>query len=157
MGPRALALGGRHVPTLVRSGRRVLVVVVQCRSGGGLAAGWARGDFFSCDGGFRGNGDAALLRTVARTNLPRRDRETQAVLSKALATAPRRASSRGVSKIRTGRPGDPRGRTEHGCDLIVMAPVRAGVAGWLHSSQTERVLRRASIAVLVTRWPPTIR
>jgi nucleotide-binding universal stress UspA family protein/hemerythrin-like domain-containing protein len=39
-----------------------------------------------------------------------------------------------------------------GCDLIVMATRgRRGVAGWLHSSQTERVLRQCPVALLVTR------
>jgi nucleotide-binding universal stress UspA family protein/hemerythrin-like domain-containing protein len=39
-----------------------------------------------------------------------------------------------------------------GCDLIVMASRgRRGVAGWLHSSQTERVLRQCPVALLVTR------
>jgi hemerythrin-like domain-containing protein len=39
------------------------------------------------------------------------------------------------------------------CDLIVMASrgVRQGVLGWLHSSQTERVLRQSPVALLVTR------
>lgn len=39
-----------------------------------------------------------------------------------------------------------------GADLIVMASRGArGAASWLHSSQTERVLRHAPIALLVTR------
>lgn len=39
-----------------------------------------------------------------------------------------------------------------GCDLIVMATRgRRGVSGWLHSSQTERVLRQCPVALLVTR------
>jgi nucleotide-binding universal stress UspA family protein/hemerythrin-like domain-containing protein len=39
------------------------------------------------------------------------------------------------------------------CDLIVMASRGggSGLSGWLHSSQTERVLRRAPVALLVTR------
>jgi nucleotide-binding universal stress UspA family protein/hemerythrin-like domain-containing protein len=39
------------------------------------------------------------------------------------------------------------------CDLIVMASrgPRGGLVGWLYSSQTERVLRRAPVALLVTR------
>ena len=40
----------------------------------------------------------------------------------------------------------------NGCDLIVMATHGLrGVAGWLHTSQTERVLRHSPVAVLVTR------
>ena len=40
----------------------------------------------------------------------------------------------------------------HGADLIVMASRGLrGISGWLHSSQTERVLRRAAVALLVTR------
>ena len=40
----------------------------------------------------------------------------------------------------------------NGCDLIVMASrgVR-GIASWLHSSQTERVLRQSIVALLITR------
>jgi len=39
------------------------------------------------------------------------------------------------------------------CDLIVMASrgPRGGLVGWLYSSQTERVLRRAPASLLVTR------
>jgi nucleotide-binding universal stress UspA family protein/hemerythrin-like domain-containing protein len=40
-----------------------------------------------------------------------------------------------------------------GCDLIVMASrgPRGGLPGWMYSSQTERVLRRSPVALLVTR------
>ena len=43
------------------------------------------------------------------------------------------------------------------CDLIVMASrgPRGGLVGWLYSSQTERVLRRAPTSLLVTRVATT--
>jgi nucleotide-binding universal stress UspA family protein/hemerythrin-like domain-containing protein len=80
--------------------------------------------------------------------------ETNALLSKAAASA----RSAGVDCSSVARTSDRPAEAivevavEQGCDLIVMAShgVRRGL-GWLASSRTERVLRRAPVALLVSR------
>lgn len=79
---------------------------------------------------------------------------TNALLTKALASA-QAAGVRCESVARTSdRPAEMivEEAQRLGCDLIVMASHgRAGALSWLHGSQTERVLRRAPVALLVTR------
>jgi hypothetical protein len=80
--------------------------------------------------------------------------ESNVVLLKALATARMSGvACEGVSRV-SDRPSEAivEAAIACGADLIVMASrgVR-GLASWLHSSQTERVLKRSPVALLVTR------
>lgn len=124
----------------------------------------ARLSFFHATADLGATGEGELLRTIA----PEQFREeavgeTHAVLAKAAASA----AAAGVpcqTLCRTSdRPAEAivQAASAQHCDLIVMASrgVRRGVGGWLHTSQTERVLRDSPVALLVTRValndPPT--
>lgn len=111
--------------------------------------------FFHATPDLSATGDGALLRTMAPSEFfDAAIGNTNAVLSKAR-----------VMALAAGVPCE----TEHkvcdhpaeailetvklrGCDLIVMASrgVR-GLASWLHSSQTERILKQSPVALLITR------
>jgi nucleotide-binding universal stress UspA family protein/hemerythrin-like domain-containing protein len=81
--------------------------------------------------------------------------EGNAVLLKAIAAAKAAGvSCAGITRT-SDHPADAivRVAKDQGCDLIVMAShgPASGWRSWLHSSQTERVLRQASVPLLVTR------
>ena len=116
----------------------------------------ARITFFHALKDWAATGDGSLLRTVD----PERFGEaalgdSNSILAKALASA--RAAliqCQGVSRV-CDRPADAivDAVAQLQCDLIVMSSRggRGALGGWLHNSQTERVLRRAPVALLVTR------
>lgn len=111
--------------------------------------------FFHATPDLAATGDGALLRTLtptAFTDVALGD--TNAVLSKAKMFAlVAGVACEGEYKV-CDRPAEAilDAAKMHGCDLIVMASrgVR-GLAGWLHSSQTERVLKQSPVALLITR------
>lgn len=80
----------------------------------------------------------------------------QAVLAKAMAAAAARGVPGVPSMALSGAPGEAivAAASAHHCDLIVMASRGEADRGWLRrrrESQTERVLRRAPVPLLVTR------
>jgi nucleotide-binding universal stress UspA family protein/hemerythrin-like domain-containing protein len=116
----------------------------------------ARITFFHATRDFSATGDGALLRSVDPTLFAESAvGDTNVLLTKAMAAA----SAAGVpcdSEASTSdRPAEAilEAAERLKCDLIVMASrgTAGGWAGWLNSSQTERVLRHAPIALLVTR------
>jgi nucleotide-binding universal stress UspA family protein/hemerythrin-like domain-containing protein len=124
----------------------------------------ARISFFHATADLAATEDGDLLRMIAPAEFNEAAQgATHAVLARAAASA----SALGVpceTLSRTcDRPAEAivEAAQSRACDLIVMASrgVRHGIAGWLHSSQTERVLRQSPIALLVTRVaannPPT--
>lgn len=115
----------------------------------------ARITFFHATADYLATGEGALLHAedhsgfeLAATGV------TNVVLFKALASAEAAGvQCKGLSRT-SDRPAEAivEAATQHGADLIVMASRGLrGLAGWLHSSQTERVLRQAPVALLVTR------
>jgi nucleotide-binding universal stress UspA family protein/hemerythrin-like domain-containing protein len=116
----------------------------------------ARVTFFHATPDWGATGEGALIQTVD----PQLFAEasvggTNALLAKAMASA-KAAGVECAGLSRTcDRPAEAilDAADAQECDLIVMASRGASgpFGGWLHSSQTERVLRRASIALLVTR------
>lgn len=116
----------------------------------------ARISFFHAAGDLAATEEGDLLRLIAPEEFTEAARgDTLAVLARAAASA----GARGVpcdsmSRV-CDRPAEAivQAAQERGCDLIVMASrgVRQGPAGWLHNSQTERVLRQSPVALLVTR------
>ena len=115
----------------------------------------ARVTFFHATPDYAATSDGALLRSIEPVQFAEEARgETDSVLSKAMVTA-RHAGveCRGVART-SDRPAEAivQVARDEGCDLIVMATRGArGVSAWLHASQTERVLRLAPVALLVTR------
>ena len=116
----------------------------------------ARITFFHANPDWSSTGDGALLMAVNPALFSKvAPGETNTVLMKATAAA--KASGVPCEAIvhTSDHPADAIVRTaqEQGCDLIVMAshgPV-SGWGSWLRDSQTERVLRHAPVALLVTR------
>lgn len=115
----------------------------------------ARLTFFHATADLGATGEGALLRSIRPGQFAAVARgETDSVLTKALVSA-RHA---GVECDGVARTSDRRAEAivqmarEMNCDLIVMASRGAkGVSAWLHSSQTEHVLKQAPVALLVTR------
>lgn len=116
----------------------------------------ARITFFHATPDLGATEDGALLRTLDPTVFEDAAiGDTNVLLSKAMATA----SAGGVpcaSEVTTSdRPAEAilEAVERLECDLIVMASrgTSGKWTGWLNSSQTERVLRRAPVALLVTR------
>lgn len=100
------------------------------------------------------SGVLALAERLAGVDSPLA--EGHALLAKAGAAASRRGVESSGSATASERPAEAIAAAARGlgCDLIVMASrgaARGGWTGWLHTSQTERVLRRAPVALLVTR------
>jgi nucleotide-binding universal stress UspA family protein/hemerythrin-like domain-containing protein len=116
----------------------------------------ARITFFHATADWGATDEGALMRAIDPALFAETvRRQTNALLAKAMAGA--RASNvdcNGVAQI-GDRPAEAilEAAQRHGCDLIVMASrgARGGLGGWLHSSQTERLLRQAPVALLVTR------
>jgi len=111
--------------------------------------------FFHATADLGATDDGALLRVIEPEQFDELARgETDSLLCKAMVAA-RHAGvkCRAVARI-ADQPAQAivEAADEAGCDLIVMASHGArGVSRWLHGSQTERVLRQSSIALLVTR------
>ncbi len=79
---------------------------------------------------------------------------TNALLTKAMASAKAANVPSHAAAQSSDKPAEAiiEAAQTHGCDLIVMASRGKGfTSGWLHSSQTEMVLRNAPVALLVTR------
>jgi nucleotide-binding universal stress UspA family protein/hemerythrin-like domain-containing protein len=111
--------------------------------------------FFHATPDLAATGDGALLRTMAPSEFhDAAIGDTNAVLSKAR-----------IMALAAGVPCETEHKVcdhpaeaildavkLHSCDLIVMASrgVR-GLASWLHSPQTERVLKQSPVALLITR------
>jgi hemerythrin-like domain-containing protein/nucleotide-binding universal stress UspA family protein len=111
--------------------------------------------FFHATADLAATGDGALLRTLAPQEFPTAAvGATHVVLSKARAAARAGGVPCEIAHKVCDRPAEAilEAALLGKCDLIVMASrgVR-GVASWLHSSQTERVFRLSSIALLITR------
>lgn len=116
----------------------------------------ARITFFYATPDWGATGDGAFIRSVhpqlfAQTSVG----NTNALLEKALTSAvAAKVESQGFART-CDRPAQAivDAAVAHGCDLIVMASrgEKGPFAGWLHTSQTERVLKSAPIALLVTR------
>lgn len=111
--------------------------------------------FFHATADLSATGDGALLRTIDPQQFSSAAvGDTHAVLSKARATADAAGVACETEHKVCDRPAEAilEAARLGNCDLIVMASrgVR-GVASWLHSSQTERVLRQSPIALLITR------
>lgn len=115
----------------------------------------ARISFFHATTDLSAASDGDLLRTVSPNEFKAdAGGQTHAVLAKAAASA----AAAGVPCENLSRTCDRPAEAiieaaqSRGCDLIVMASRgQRGLAGWLHTSQTERVLRQSAIALLVTR------
>ncbi|HEX3140084.1 MAG TPA: universal stress protein [Rhizobacter sp.] len=116
----------------------------------------ARITFFHATPDWGATSEGEITRLVAPERFPELALgQTNAVLTKALASA-KVAGVPCDSVARTNdRPAEAIVEVAQslGCDLIVMASHGKGgsLSGWLHNSQTERVLRRAPVALLVTR------
>ena len=115
----------------------------------------ARVSFFHATADLSATSDGDLLRLLSPHEFKEEALgQTHAVLAKAAASA----ASLGVpcetlSRI-CDRPAEAivEAAQARGCDLIMMASRgHRGISGWLHSSQTERVLRHSPLALLVTR------
>lgn len=111
--------------------------------------------FFHATPDLSATGEGALLRTMAPSEfLDAAIGDTNAVLSKAKIIALVAGVSCETEHKVCDHPAEAilEALKLHGCDLIVMASrgVR-GLASWLHSSQTERVLKKSPVALLITR------
>ena len=111
--------------------------------------------FFHATPDLSATGDGALLRTMAPSEFSDAAiGETNAVLSKAKIMALAADVPCETEYKVCDHPAEAilEAAKLHGCDLIVMASrgVR-GIASWLHGSQTERVLKQAPVALLITR------
>jgi len=111
--------------------------------------------FFHATPDLSATGDGVLLRTLAPdafSNAVLGD--TNAVLSKARISAVVAGVTCETEHKVCDHPAEAilDAVQRHDCDLIVMASrgVR-GFASWLHSSQTERVLKQSPVALLITR------
>jgi len=120
--------------------------------------------FFHATADFGATGEGELMRVIAPASF--RDEalgETHQVLAKAMASGASQSVPCVACHRTSDRPAEAivQAAKEQDCDLIVMASRGApgGIAGWLHTSQTERVLRDSPVALLVTRVgakaPPT--
>jgi len=112
--------------------------------------------FFHANPDWSSTGDGALVMVVNPTMFSKTALgETNTVLMKATAAA----KAAGVPCAAIGRTSDHpadaivQAAQDQGCDLIVMAShgPGSGWSSWLRNSQTERVLRQAPVALLVTR------
>lgn len=116
----------------------------------------ARITFFHATADLTTREDGDVLRMIAPQEFEEAAKgDTHAVLARAATTAKvLGVPCQSLSRV-CDRPAEAivEAAQQHGCDLIVMASrgARHGLTGWLHSSQTERVLRQSPIALLVTR------
>jgi nucleotide-binding universal stress UspA family protein/hemerythrin-like domain-containing protein len=92
--------------------------------------------------------------TTSDLSLEQSMAETNVLLLKAKASAAERGVECQTAACVSDRPAEAivESAQRHGADLIVMASHGTrGLVGWLHTSNTERVLRQSPIALLVTR------
>ena len=115
----------------------------------------ARISFFHATADLSATSDGDLLRLIAPNEFSQEALgQTHAVLAKAAASAAAVGVPCETYSRTCDRPAQAivEAAQARGCDLIVMASRgQRGIAGWLHSSQTERVLRHSPLALLVTR------
>lgn len=115
----------------------------------------ARVSFFHATADLSATSDGDLLRMISPNEFKAEAvGQTHAVLAKAAASAAAIGVPCETLSRTCDRPAEAiiEAAQSRGCDLIVMASRgQRGMAGWLHSSQTEQVLRRSPIALLVTR------
>lgn len=115
----------------------------------------ARISFFHATADLSATSDGDLLRMISPHEFKvEAVGQTHAVLAKAAASAAAVGVPCETLSRTCDRPAEAiiEAAQSRGCDLIVMASRgQRGMAGWLHSSQTERVLRHSSLALLVTR------
>lgn len=117
----------------------------------------ARITFFHATPDWDATGEGALMRVLEpQVHAEGVLGDTNALLTKAVACAGAAAvPAQGASRV-CDRPAEAiiEAAETQGCDLIVMASRGShggALTGWLHTSQTEGVLRRAPVALLVTR------
>jgi hemerythrin-like domain-containing protein/nucleotide-binding universal stress UspA family protein len=116
----------------------------------------ARITFFHANPDWSSTGDGALVMVVNPALFSKvAPGDSNTVLLKATAAAKAAGVPCAAIVHTSDHPADAivRAAREQGCDLIVMAshgPV-SGWSSWLRDSQTERVLRHAPVALLVTR------
>jgi nucleotide-binding universal stress UspA family protein/hemerythrin-like domain-containing protein len=116
----------------------------------------ARITFFHATPDWDATSDGALMRVLdPKAHDEALLGDTNALLAKAVACAAASdVPAQGAARV-CDRPAEAilEAAKTQGCDLIVMASrgSEGAWSGWLHSSQTERVLRRAPVALLVTR------
>lgn len=115
----------------------------------------ARITFFHATSDYSATGEGALLHAMDPGTF---EQESTGVTNVVLLKAMTSARAAGVICAAVSRTSDHpaeaivEAASEHGADLIVMASRGTrGLSHWLHSSQTQRVLRHASVALLVTR------
>jgi len=115
----------------------------------------ARISFFHATADLLATSDGDLLRMMSPHEFKAEAVDpTHAVLAKAVAGAAAAGVPCETLSRTCDRPAEAiiEAAQSRGCDLIVMASRgQRGLAGWLHTSQTERVLRQSAIALLVTR------
>jgi nucleotide-binding universal stress UspA family protein/hemerythrin-like domain-containing protein len=117
----------------------------------------ARVTFFHANPDWGATDDGSLLRSVDPDLFTEAALgETNAVLMKAMAAAQAAGVPCNATSRTTDHPAQAivQAAQERDCDLIVMAsrgPGSGRWSSWLHDSQTERVLRHAPVALLVTR------
>jgi nucleotide-binding universal stress UspA family protein/hemerythrin-like domain-containing protein len=116
----------------------------------------ARITFFHANRDWSATGDGAVVMIVNPALFSEAEvGEANAVLMKATAAAKAAGVPCAAIARTSDHPADAivRAAQDEGCDLIVMAShgPASGWSSWLHDSQTERVLRHAPVALLVTR------
>lgn len=120
----------------------------------------ARITFFHATPDWDATGEGALMR-VLKPDTHALDAlgDTNALLAKAMTCAGAAGVPSEAASCICDQPAEAvlEAAQSRGCDLIVMASrgSQGTFSGWLHTSQTERVLRRAPIALLVTRVAST--
>jgi nucleotide-binding universal stress UspA family protein/hemerythrin-like domain-containing protein len=117
----------------------------------------ARITFFHANPDFGATDDGALLRSFEPALFREgADGATHALLAKAVSSGKAAGISCSAVSATSDHPAEAivAAAAARGCDLVVMASrgTTAGKwSGWLYNSQTERVLRRSPVALLVTR------
>lgn len=117
----------------------------------------ARITFFHATPDYSATGEGSLIMTLEPTMFVEAAMgDTNVLLSKAVTCANAAKVSCASAAVISDKPAEAiiEAALGHGCDLIVMASHgkgRGALAGWLHSTRTERVLRQSPVALLVTR------
>ncbi|PKO49404.1 MAG: universal stress protein UspA [Betaproteobacteria bacterium HGW-Betaproteobacteria-4] len=120
----------------------------------------ARVTFVHASADVAASGDGALIHAVSPDSFADMAvGDTNVVLTKASAVARAAGVSYQLASRTSGHADEVivELARQFACDLIVMASHGTkGLSGWLHRTTTERVLRRAAVAVLVTRVESTL-
>lgn len=116
----------------------------------------ARITFFHATTDWGATQDGELTRVISpESYLEKSLGDTHALLAKAAASATAAGVECKVTSRTSDRPAEAivEVAQSDACDLIVMGSRGApsGLSGWLHSSQTKRILSHAPVALLVTR------